>query len=220
MKNVFLQLNAATIKKYRVPVESAKDLRYAAADLWESITPADTCRASTLWLDLVHEAGTALTEDEREAFFDSAAGDLELAFGRVCPTATIEIEAEEDKIRDIVAGVTVPEGVGVHLYRGQISVEAEAHFVSYPNRHLNKFSQYEGVDYDAIDACSDKMKAVNETANAIIAALEAAGVEVDEDGVFLADAESIDIYRQQSGGDYFFVNLYELKHDSIMFDNP
>lgn len=218
MKNVFLQLNAATIKEYRVAVESAADLRYAAADLWTSLTPADTCGASNLWLDLVHEDGTPLSEEEREEFFDCASGDLELAFGRVCPDATIEIEAEEDEINAIIDGVPVPEGVRAFAYRGQVYIEADELFVSYPNRHLNKFHQYEGVDYDAARACSDKMAAINKTAEAIIAALEAAGVEPYE--VYHADSERIDIYHQQLGGDYFCVDLYNLKHDSVIFDNP
>lgn len=217
MNKIFLQLDTR-LAKYREPVENANDLRYAADQLWTSLNTDDTCRCSTLWLDLVHENGEPLTEEEREDFFDCEARDRELAFGRVCPDASIEFEAEEDVIRSIVDVENVPAGVRVGVYRGNITVEAEAHFVSYPNRHFSEFHQYEGVDEDAAYACSDLMTAINATADAIVNVLEASGIVPEE--IYKADAESLDIYHQQCDGNYVVADLDDLTFGSISFDKP
>lgn len=218
MNNVYLQLDTRN-NTLKLPVMDASDLRYAISSMWEACGNTGTFGR---YIDLVHEDGKELTEEEREAFFDEEiSADCEIALGDCWLSADIQFEEaldEEQKVRIFNIADSIPHNdFCVFVYNGQLTLQTRnnIHFTSYPNKHARfKSARYEYAECDARSEAKSKIEAINKLLETIAERIKnELGIELE---LVPFDGEWFN-FDEESYGDYKIVNLKELYYDYISF---
>jgi hypothetical protein len=220
MDNVYLQLDTRT-SKLKVEVNDATDIRYAISSMWSVC--GDTGSFGR-YADLVHEDGSALDSEEREAFFDEVDADCEIALGDCWLVASLEfsqsLTSEQSTAILNIVNNTPHTGFVVSLYSHSelvLQTKDEIHFSAYPNRNVRvRTSRYDGIETDACFEASGKIKAINKLITDLgdtikrELGIELNGTPFNPDWFdFKGDCTSY--------GDYRIIDFGELLYDYVAF---
>lgn len=219
MNNIYLQLDTRD-HKLKQPVKDSSDIRHAISSMWKECGNTGTFGR---YVDLVHEDGTVLDIEEREAFFEDVIADCEIALGDCWLSASIDFEErltgeQKTQIFNIVDTIQHDEFY-VSVYDGELVLQTqnEIHFSSYPNRHMRFDSaRYEHAECDACSEAKDKIEAINKILEKIAERIkEELGIEFE---LIPFNGEWFDFRGDNASyGDYKIVNLGELLYDYVAF---